>query len=175
METEKNRLQHTLEADFHQIMREYGTKVHRLVFLFVKDRNLAEDITQEVFIKVYRYLGGFRKESSIQTWVYKIAVNESKRYMRTWSFRNIFTRSRLQEGILPSVESEALSKIDRENIAELVVKLIPAYRQVIALHYYADLSISEVALTLGQTEGAVRTKLHRARQQLKKLMEQEEL
>ncbi len=170
----ENRLRLNQETDFQQIMRTYGTKVYRLVYLFVKDRELAEDITQEVFIKVYRYLPDFRGESSMQTWVCKIAVNESKRYRKKWSLRHVFNRAVVEATSESSVEAEALARLDRANVTKYVLRLIPAYRQIIALHYYADLSIPEVAFALGQSDGTVRTKLHRARQQLKRLMEEEE-
>ncbi|WP_255298443.1 sigma-70 family RNA polymerase sigma factor [Brevibacillus dissolubilis] len=170
-----HRLQRTETADFDQVMRENGTKVLRLVTLFVKNQAVAEDITQEVFLKVYKNLPYFRGESSIQTWVYKIAVNESKSYLRSWSFRNIFAKDEIEQESGQNVEDEVIGKANRETVAELVLKMTPKYRQVIALRYYADLSIKEVAVALGESEGSVRTRLHRARAQLKKLVEKEGL
>jgi len=155
-------------------MREYGTRILRLVYLFVKDRALAEDITQDVFVKVYRHLDSFRGDSDIHTWMYRIAVNECKGYLRSWSFRNIFP------GLLPEktderpVEQTVMRRVERENIADLVLTLSRGYRQVIALHYYADMSVAQIADILNMKEGAVRTKLHRARLQLKALIEEEE-
>ncbi len=168
------RLQSTTEAEFEQIMREYGTRVLRLVTFMVKDRSLAEDITQDVFVKVYRYLPQFRGESHIHTWVYRIAVNECKGYLRSWSFRNIFPYSRVNKEGFDTVEGSVLERDERDQLVKHVLNLPPAYRQVIALHYYADLRIGEVAKVLGVTEGTVRTRLHRARQQLKMNMTTQE-
>lgn len=92
-----DKLQQTPEASLDRLMQEYGTRVLRLVTLMVKDRDLAEDITQDVFLKVYRNLSGFRGESSIHTWIYRIAVNECKGYLRSWTFRNLFPQAWIQK------------------------------------------------------------------------------
>jgi RNA polymerase sigma-70 factor (ECF subfamily) len=168
------KLQPTIDAAFEQIMREYGTRVLRLVTFFVKDRSLAEDITQDVFVKVYRNLPRFRKESSVHTWIYRIAVNECKGYLRSWSFRNLLPQSWVKTPGYMTVEHEVLENAERAQLVQQVLKLPPLYRQVIALHYYADLPIAEVAKVLGVTEGTVRTRLHRARQQLKQHLLTEE-
>jgi RNA polymerase sigma-70 factor, ECF subfamily len=161
------KLQPTHEAAFEQIMREYGTRVLRLVTFLVKDKSLAEDLTQDVFVKVYRNLPRFRNESSIHTWLYRIAVNECKGYLRSWSFRNILPSSWIKSDVDVSTENQVLVQAERDQLVQAVLTLSPYYRQAIALHYYADLSISEIAVVLGVSEGTVRTRLHRARQQLK--------
>ncbi|MGG1658770.1 sigma-70 family RNA polymerase sigma factor [Brevibacillus sp. NRS-1366] len=161
------KLQPTLDAAFEQIMREYGTRVLRLVTFLVKDKNLAEDITQDVFVKVYRHLPGFRQESSIHTWLYRIAVNECKGFLRSWAFRNIRFSAWIKKDGDVSTEHLVLDQVERDQLVAYVLGLSPPYRQVIALHYYADLSIGEVAEVLSVSEGTVRTRLHRARQQLK--------
>lgn len=169
-----NKLQPTHDEAFEQIMRSYGTRVLRLVIFLVKDRSLAEDITQDVFVKVYRHLPRFRGDSSIDTWLYRIVVNECKGYLRSWAFRHILPRSWIKAGADHSTERTVLEQAERDQLVQQVLLLPPLYRQVIALHYYADLSIGEVAEILGTSEGTVRTRLHRARQQLKRQMAGEE-
>jgi RNA polymerase sigma-70 factor (ECF subfamily) len=164
------KLQPTEDAAFEQIMREYGTRVLRLVTFLVKERNVAEDITQDVFVKVYRNLPRFRGQSTMQTWIYRIAVNECKGYLRSWAFRKIWPGSWIKVGSDASTEHVVMKQYERDELVEQVQSLPPMYRQVIVLHYYADLSIAEVANVLSVSEGSVRTRLHRARQQLKKRM-----
>jgi len=164
------KLQPTLDAAFEQIMREYGTRVLRLVTFLVKDKNLAEDITQDVFVKVYRHLPRFRQQSSIHTWVYRIAVNECKGFLRSWAFRNLLYSAWIKRDGDVSTEHLVLDRVERDQLVAHVLELSPPYRRVIALHYYADLSIAEVAEVLSVSEGTVRTRLTRARQQLKKRM-----
>lgn len=169
-----DKLKPTHDEAFEQIMRSYGTRVLRLVIFWVKDRSLAEDITQDVFVKVYRNLPRFRGDSNIQTWLYRIVVNECKGYWRSWSFRNILPQSWIKGGAEHSTESAVLEQADRDQLVQQVMLLPKLYRQVIALHYYADLSIAEIAEILGASEGTVRTRLYRARQQLKQQMAGEE-
>lgn len=161
------KLQPTLDAALEKIMREYGTRVLRLVTFLVKDHSLAEDITQDVFVKVYRNLARFREQSSIHTWIYRIAVNECKAHLRSWAFRHILPHSWIKGGADRATEHIVLEQAERDHLVQQVLQLPPMYRQVIALHYYADLSIAEVACVLSVSEGTVRTRLYRARQQLK--------
>ncbi|WP_232695908.1 sigma-70 family RNA polymerase sigma factor [Brevibacillus daliensis] len=169
----------TKEAALEVMMREYGDKIIQLVYLIVKDRNMAEDITQEVFLKAYRGIDSFRGDSNLKTWLYRIAINESKQYLRSWSFRRIFSTFKKEETPSDSselyVEKKVIDKMTKEAIAEKVMAMSPQYRQVILLYYYEDLSTKEIAEILEVSGQVVRTKLHRARKQFKLLVEKEGL
>lgn len=65
-----------------QLMDLYAEKVYLLAYSYVKDRGLAEDISQEVFLKAYKYLDNFRGEAAIKTWIYRITVNTSKDFLK---------------------------------------------------------------------------------------------
>jgi RNA polymerase sigma-70 factor (ECF subfamily) len=172
-------LRMTNEAVLEQLMREYGEKIIQLVYLIVKDRSMAEDITQEVFLKAFRGLRTFRAESNMKTWLYRIAINESNKYLRSWSFKHIF--STFKKADVPDceddehVEDAVIGKWTKEQVAERVMAMSPQYRQVIVLHYYEDLRIKEIAQVLNVTEEVVRTKLSRARKQFRALLEEEGL
>lgn len=165
------------EALIELLMQEYGRRILHLIYLLVKDRSQAEDITQEVFIKVYRNLDGFRQESDIKTWIYRIAVNEAKKHLRSWSIRKIFASSKVNEFVeqqyTSRMEGKLLESLNREEFAKLITRLPFQYRQIIALHYYQDLAIEEVAAVLSLSSGAARNKLYRARKKLKEIMERE--
>ncbi|MBW5468814.1 sigma-70 family RNA polymerase sigma factor [Brevibacillus formosus] len=163
----------TKEALFDELIRHYLKKVLRLVYLMVKDRSLAEDITQEVFLSAYKNLGKFRQESSMQTWVYRIAVNEAKKHLRSWSFRHLFFKPEVDIEVVEGAESAVLQNDLRARFAHLVMKLPHSYRQLIVLHYYEELSVEEIAVILDTSAGAIYTKMHRARQKLKVLLEKE--
>lgn len=173
LELAEKSLTKTKEALFDEMIRDYLKKVLRLVYLMVKDRSLAEDITQEVFLLAYKNLGKFRQESSMQTWVYRIAVNEAKKHLRSWSFRHLFFKSEVDIEVVEGAESAVLQNDLRTRFARLVMELPNSYRQMIVLHYYEELSVEEIAVILEMTTGAVYTKMHRARQKLKALMETE--
>lgn len=157
-------------------MQTYGRKVLHLVYLFVKDQSLAEDVTQDVFIKVYLNLERFRGESDIKTWIYRIAVNEAKKQLRSWVFRNIFASEKVH--LLADTHSKVTSEkkldhLDREEFTRYILQLPVSYRQMIALHYYQDLSIEEIAEILRISNGNVRNKLYLARKKLKRILEKE--
>lgn len=173
LELAEKSLTKTKEALFDELIRDYLKKVLRLVYLMVKDRSLAEDITQEVFLLAYKNLGNFRQESSMQTWVYRIAVNEAKKHLRSWSFRHLFFKSEVDIEVVEGAESSVMQNDLRACFARLVMELPNSYRQLIVLHYYEELSVEEIAVILEMTTGAVYTKMHRARQKLKALLETE--
>ncbi|WP_083413017.1 sigma-70 family RNA polymerase sigma factor [Bacillus massilinigeriensis] len=87
-----------------QLMDLYTKKVYLLAYSFVKDRGLAEDISQEVFLRVYKYLESFRGEASLASWIYRITANTSKDYLKKKSLKQLL------------IESSFL-KISRERIA----------------------------------------------------------
>lgn len=168
-------LQVTREAQLELLMKQYGRKIVHFVYLLTKDRSMAEDVTQEAFIKVYQHLHTFRGESQIQTWLYKIALNEAKKQLRRWSFRHLFYTPRVVE-LKDEQESHSprlLEAIEKSELADMIMQLPFAYRQVIALHYYQDLTIQEVGHILGVSEGAARNKLYRARNRLKEILQKE--
>lgn len=174
-------LQPTKDAMLSALMSDYGDNIVQLAYLIVKDKGIAEDITQEVFLKAYRGLDQFRQESSVKTWLYRIAINESRKYLRSWSFRQIFS-TYLSKKELGSekvadtnVEAAVMHRLSKVQIAERVMTLSPLYRKVMILHYYEDLSIKEIAHVLDISEEAVRTQLHRARKHFRALCEKEGL
>lgn len=174
-------LQPTKDAMLSALMSDYGDNIVQLAYLIVKDKGIAEDITQEVFLKAYRGLDQFRQESSVKTWLYRIAINESRKYLRSWSFRQIFSTYLSKKELGPekvadtNVEAAVMQRQSKVQIAERVMMLSPLYRKVMILHYYEDLSIKEIAHVLDISEDAVRTQLHRARKNFRALCEKEGL
>lgn len=174
-------LQPTKDAMLSALMSDYGDNIVQLAYLIVKDKGIAEDITQEVFLKAYRGLDQFRQESSVKTWLYRIAINESRKYLRSWSFRQIFSTYISKKELGPekvadtNVEAAVMQRLSKVQIAERVMMLSPLYRKVMVLHYYEDLSIKEIAHVLDISEDAVRTQLHRARKNFRALCEKEGL
>ncbi len=167
----------TKETKLEQMMHEYGQRILELAFLMTRDPKIAEDLTQEVFLKVYSHLERFRGESHWKTWVYQIALNECRRYNRSRAVRALFFMSQPPEQ--PShlkeyhPERNTLDKLSNRELAQHIMKLSFSYRQMIILHYFQDLTIEEIAHVLRLNEGTVRTKLHRARKKLKEILEQE--
>ncbi|HYG60570.1 MAG TPA: sigma-70 family RNA polymerase sigma factor [Symbiobacteriaceae bacterium] len=166
------------EAALELLMQEYGTKVLHLAYYYLKDRHLAEDVAQEVFIKAYKHWESFRGDSSPYTWLYKITVNLCRDKARSAWWRRLLPTEEPRataggsEQIAPedSPEEAALKSDRADLLMQNVMKLSDAYREVVVLFYYQDLSTVEIAEITGQNENTVKTRLFRARAMLKELL-----
>jgi RNA polymerase sigma-70 factor, ECF subfamily len=157
------------EQIIHELMNSYTQKVYLLAYSYVKDRGLAEDISQEVFIKCYKHLNKFRGEADIKSWIYRITVNTAKDVLRTKSF-NIFKypKSFFENLIKSESTEEIFIKKDRnEDVLQSVLSLPAKYREIIILHYFQDEKLDEIAHILNLNINTVKTRLSRARALLK--------
>ncbi len=151
-------------------MEEHGEALARLAFTYVKDRGRAEEIVQDVFIKVFQKIDQFRGESAIKTWLYRITINRCRDELRRWSIRTLFFKS---EGIEESIPHGGLSPdkklIEKEKEQELgivILSLPVKFREVIILFYYQEKSIEEISHLLELTQNTVKTRLFRARKKI---------
>ncbi|WP_163970443.1 sigma-70 family RNA polymerase sigma factor [Oceanobacillus halotolerans] len=157
-----------------KLMEKYGDMVLRVAYTYVKERQLAEDLSQEIFIKCYQSLDTFENRSSYQTWLYRITVNYCKDYVRSWSFRNLIPTSFVRkenDQIKDSVVSQVMKKEDNNVLFKKILNLSVKLREVLILYYYEDLSIQEIAEILEVKPNTVKTRLHRARKGLKNHIE----
>jgi RNA polymerase sigma-70 factor (ECF subfamily) len=156
-----------------QLMNLYVEKVYLLAFSFVKDKGIAEDISQEVFFKCYKYIDNFRGESSLKSWIYRITVNTSMDFLRKKSPKPLFFEEGAFDNIKMGESTEAaFLKADRnEQLLQTVLLLPLKYREVILLHYFLDIPINEMADTLNMNSNTVKTRLKRGREILRKKLE----
>ncbi|MGD6804424.1 sigma-70 family RNA polymerase sigma factor [Rossellomorea vietnamensis] len=152
------------------LMNEYGRKVVRLAYTYLKQEQLAEDIAQEVFIKCFQKLDTFRHESSYQTWIYSITVNLCKDRLKSWSFKNLITSNffSLKSVTHETPEKDVINLEAKRELSECVLGLPVKYREIIILFYYEELSYKEISELLGISSQTIKTRLHRARNLLKK-------
>jgi RNA polymerase sigma-70 factor (ECF subfamily) len=156
-------------------VNEYGDSVLQLAYLYLKDRDLAEDVFQEVFTRAYTRRHTFRGESSPRTWLYRITVNLCRDKLRSWTLRRLVVAGEeliaLMAPSASDVEEQVLAQADRSALLEAVMALPVAYREVVLLYYYEEMETAEVAEALGLSQGTVRSRLHRARARLKAMLE----
>jgi len=145
---------------FEEIYNSYWQKVFRLSMGYLNDRDMAKDITQEIFIKVWQQLPKFRKESSIGTWIFRIASNTCLRQIEK---NNKMPKSNLsfdiEEKLQPNVEDEM--KFLYKCISEL-----PEIERIIISLELEDIKQAEIAKIIGISEGNVRVKIHRIKEKL---------
>ena len=149
-----------------QLIDQYGKDLFRLCCVYLNDASLAEDAVQETFIKAYNALKGFRGESSMRTWLMRIAMNVCHNMRRNSWFRYVDRRVALDALPLTVEDTQDMS------IALLseVMNLSRKEREVVWLYYYEDMKIREIADVLGVTAPAVSIRLSRARDRLRKAL-----
>jgi len=156
------------EDAYIELVNLYGNKLLKTLYLMIKDEKEAEDIVQETFIRVFKYIDGFKGDSSIYTWIYRIAQNIAKdrlsSRMATVHYEDMEIEPEYVEDIL-------IGKIDREILREQLNNLKFIYKQVIVLFYFEELSIKEISEILDEKEGTVKSKLSRGRDLLRKALE----
>src|SRR6516164_4682008 len=145
----------------------FRRRVFGLAYSFLRDREAAEDVTQEVFIKVWRALPRYDGRASMSTWTYTIARNASLSALRSRRPQSSLSDAEVMEaveGVDPAPSADA--GVDRAAILRLVEQLPTRQRQVIMLFYMEEQSHEEVAAMLAMPVGTVKTLLHRARARL---------
>lgn len=145
----------------------FRRKVFGLAYSFLRDREAAEDVTQEVFIKVWRALPGFDGRASMSTWIYTIARNASLSALRARRPHSSLSDPEVMEAveaINPAPPADVI--VDRAALLRLIDQLPMKQRQVIMLFYMEAQSHEDVATMLAMPVGTVKTLLHRARARL---------
>jgi len=149
------------------LLAAFRRKVFGLAYSFLREGAAAEDVTQEVFIKVWRALPRFDGRASLSTWVYTIARNTSLSALRARRLQASLSDPEVMaaaEAVDPVPSADALA--ERAAVLRLVDQLPTKQRQVIMLFYMAGQSHEEVATMLAMPVGTVKTLLHRARARL---------
>ena len=157
--------------ELERLVLRYQQPLLRTCFLYLRDRALAEDAVQETFLKAYRSLASFRGECSEKTWLMKIAMNTCCDLRRAHRLRSIDPR-RIPD-LLPQT-AEPFTQAE-EALVTQVMRLPRKLREVILLYYYQDMTVTEIAVSLGISQSSVSGRLKRAREKLRTLLEGRDL
>ena len=169
------------QVAFEELVRRHQPKVFSIIANVLRDRREVEDIAQQVFVKLYFSLPGFRFRSTLSTWLYRITVNECYDYLRKQRARPLTTAADLTEGDTQRLErlederaATGLSEAERLELKEFVTKLLqglsPGERILLTLKELEGLSIEEIASVTAMNENTVKVKLFRARAKLAKAL-----
>ena len=156
---------------FGLLVTKYQQLVFTIAFRILGNREDAEDATQEIFVKCYRGLRSFNRQSAFATWLYRIAYNHSidlikrKGHIKSateWEFEGL-------KGI-PSEEATTESEMDLKTIKTLlkdaITSLPPEHRIIVLLYYYQEMPLKEIAVVMGVKENNLKIRLHRIRAKL---------
>jgi RNA polymerase sigma-70 factor (ECF subfamily) len=159
------------ESAFGYIVNLHKDMVYSLAVSLLSDGQAAKDVSQDVFARVYRSLGRFGRESSLRTWIYRIAYNrcmdEIRRRKRFFGFAERF------RGQSPPPETKQEHGFKKKIVAEAMKQLNEQDRALIVFYYLEELELEEISGIVGTSRNALKTRLHRARAKLRKILETE--
>ena len=172
-------IQRVLEGDdtaFSALVRKYQKSVHALAWRKIGDFHIAEDITQETFLKAYQRLSTLKKPQRFASWLYVIAANQCKAWLRKkrlWTQSLEDTSSAQLEkatysGYVIAENERTTAESQREVVKKLLAKLKESDRTVITLYYLGGMTYEEISQFLGVSVGAIKNRVYRAQQRLKK-------
>ncbi|MBS4188968.1 RNA polymerase sigma factor [Bacillus sp. FJAT-49705] len=154
---------------FEQLYNEYSDKIFGYIFLLVNDREVAEDLTQDTFIKAYKNLNQFNCESHLFTWLFRISRNVTIDYLRKKRLLKFFSIEKYQFESDQQTPLEIVMKGEATTILyEAICKLKLSYQEVLILRKIKELSIKETAEILNWNENKVKITTTRAVAALKK-------
>ncbi|HDR3346512.1 TPA: sigma-70 family RNA polymerase sigma factor [Bacillus cereus] len=158
-----------------EIMNKYGQEVLQLVYSYVNNKEVAEDLTQDIFVKCYKSFHTYKGNSNLKTWLWRIAINHCKDYLKSWYNKKVIVTEddfTYMESQKESVEQIVIQNAEDSRLASAVMSLPIKYREVIYLFYYEELSIKEVATVIEVKENTIKTRLKKAKELLKKGLEE---
>ena len=158
-------------ADIDQIIEKYADMVYRLAISEMKNANDADDIFQEVFIRLVKHIDTLKSEEHIKAWLIRVTINCSRK-----SFINFWNKNvkGFEEGDYEKYGEEDIELIKIEEaddfVYDAVIALPDIYRRMIHLFYYEELSVREISELLGKKESTVKSQLYRGRELLREIL-----
>lgn len=158
---------------FEKLYQQHYRRVYSICMRMLGNAALAEDLTQDVFLLVYRKIGTFRGDSAFTTWLHRLTVNQVLMY---WRKRGVKLEQTADDDSLASVadtqlqDTRRVSLIDRLALERAIGELPPGYRTVFVLHDVEGYQHEEIAEMLGVTMGTSKSQLHKARMRLRELL-----
>jgi RNA polymerase sigma-70 factor (ECF subfamily) len=165
-------------AAFEELYRTHAGRLYNLVLRMAGSVQEAEDLLQEVFLQAHRKLGGFRGDSSLGTWLYRLAVNLCLDFLRGRQARmSRWTESLDEEGALePAATAPAVPiAVSRVDLERAIASLPPGCRTAFVLHDVEGFEHHEVASMLGVSEGTSKSQVHKARLKLRSMLSAEKV
>jgi RNA polymerase sigma-70 factor, ECF subfamily len=174
------------ESAFNLLVVTYERRVFALVFRMLGRRDEAEDLAQEVFVQVFKAIDQFRGDSKLSTWIYRIAVNLCKNRSKYLSRRHASEQDDVDamadRAPLSAAKGVSVGDISRPDelvegmqleviVKRAIDKIDPEFREVLILRDVEDMSYEEIAAVTGLADGTVKSRIHRARAQLRALVE----
>jgi RNA polymerase sigma-70 factor, ECF subfamily len=154
---------------FDELMIRYERQIYRVCYRFVENREDAMDLAQEVFIKAFEHLGTFRRESSLKTWLYRIAVNHCINHVKKHS-QDFVEVTETIGSAGASVQAQMEDREQRDQFRRLVKQLPPKQKAILELRINEQLSYEEIAKISGRSVSTIKASVFFALEKLRKLV-----
>jgi RNA polymerase sigma-70 factor (ECF subfamily) len=176
------RLQANEDAAYDELVRTYSASIFHVAYRMLGETAEASDVVQEIFLKVFRNIGGFKGEAALKTWIFKIAFSEILNRLRWWKRRCRYSTVSLDDQPVgggtervhslassgPTPEQVLQSKEQETAIQQALARISSEHRSIIVLRDIEGFSYNEIADVLGVSVGTVKSRLARGRADLKK-------
>lgn len=161
-----------MRIDFEEIYNTYKDMVYNFVYWKVKDHEDALDLSQEIFLKVYKNLKSFREESSLKTWIMKIAINHVKDFFKAKrNFTMEVPSDDEDQEMLPELVLDDFTSIEDEILVERALSNLKEWeKEILVLYYMEGFEYHEIAEILGIPIGTVKSRLNAAKKSLKRVI-----
>jgi RNA polymerase sigma-70 factor, ECF subfamily len=170
------------ESAFNELVDSYSPDIFALLMRLTNNSEDAHDLTQETFLRVLRSIKSFRGDSGLKTWLFRIAINESKNRWRWWKRRkldfidsidaeNEFSERSIRETLAsdsPTPEAVLLQSERESHLNKALAELPVAFREVVILRDIEGMQYEEIAVALSTNVGTVKSRLSRGREDLRK-------
>jgi RNA polymerase sigma-70 factor (ECF subfamily) len=160
---------------FHELYQEHHRRVYSICLRMTQNVSEAEDLTQEVFIQLFRTIGSFRGESAFTTWLHRLTVNHVLMHFRKRKVRPELTTGNGElpaQVVMGTGDPQRMRVVDRILLSEVIAKLPEGYREAIILHDVEGLEHREIAQIRGRSVGTSKSQLHKGRTMLRALITQ---
>ena len=159
---------------FHELYQTHHRRVYSVCLRMTQDISDAEDLTQEVFVQLFRTVGSFRGDAAFTTWLHRLTVNHVLMHFRK-NKRRIKSVQITESGEMPvqvTAGNKRTNIVDRILLSEVIAKLPTGYREALIMHDIHGFDHKEIARRKGRTEGTSKSQLHKARTTLRALITQ---
>lgn len=157
------------EEAFNEIVKSYSERLYWHIRRFTCSHDDADDILQDVYVKIWKSLPGFREDSKLFTWIWKIATNETLNYLRKQKVRSLISLENLTEKFISRIDEDPSfdgNKLQRE-LQKAMQKLPEKQRLVFSMRYFEELKYEEISQILGTSVGALKASYHHAYTKIK--------
>lgn len=161
---------------FNLIMRKYSKRIYWHIRQMVNSHEEADDLTQDTFIKVWKYLPGFREDSNLYTWIYRIATNETVNFLRKEKFKNALSLSDGDKSVTEGLVADPYFNGDdiEKKLYYAIRKLPPKQRAVFNLRYFEEMKYDNMVEIFGGTVGSLKASYHHAYTKILEYLKEED-